>query len=287
MRTAQFDRVQIGRWLDGPVTLIGRGPGQPPAISVSGGMVDLRAANFGTGNSAGGRGSGSGGPIDLALDRLIVSEGIVLTRFAGRFTNTSGLNGQFSARVNGQAPITGSVVPTPSGTAVRVLSEQAGETVAAAGVLKTARGGRMDLTLNPTGAEGVYDGRLRVTNTRIVGAPALTEILSAISIVGLLDQMNSGGISLSEVEAEFQLSPTRVTLYRSSAVGPSLGISLDGIYDLANSRMDMQGVMSPVYFLNGIGQIFTRRGEGLFGFNFTHDRQPPTTRTCRSTRCRS
>ena len=28
------------------------------------------------------------------------------------------------------------------------------------------------------------------------------------------------------------------------------------------------GVISPVYFLNAIGSIFSRRGEGLFGFNY-------------------
>ena len=44
---------------------------------------------------------------------------------------------------------------------------------------------------------------------------------------------------------------------------------MDGIYDLTTSLMDMQGVISPVYFLNAIGQaVSTRRGEGLFGFNF-------------------
>jgi hypothetical protein len=32
--------------------------------------------------------------------------------------------------------------------------------------------------------------------------------------------------------------------------------------------MDMQGVLSPIYLINGIGQIFSRRGEGLIGFNF-------------------
>ena len=31
----------------------------------------------------------------------------------------------------------------------------------------------------------------------------------------------------------------------------------------------MQGVLSPIYMLNGIGSIFTRKGEGLVGFNFT------------------
>ncbi|BBU55805.1 hypothetical protein KU6B_20700 [Mameliella alba] len=47
-----------------------------------------------------------------------------------------------------------------------------------------------------------------------------------------------------------------------------MGISLDGYYDLASGSMDMQGVLSPIYLINGIGQIFSRRGEGLIGFNF-------------------
>lgn len=30
----------------------------------------------------------------------------------------------------------------------------------------------------------------------------------------------------------------------------------------------MQGVISPVYMLNGVGAILTKRGEGVFGFNY-------------------
>lgn len=261
LQSAQFDRVRVGNWLDGPVTLTGRGRNASPAIAVNGGSIDLRAAAFGAGD-------GDGGPLSLTLDRLTVSEGITLTGFAGTFKAGAGLDGRFTALVNGQAPIQGTVLPTPSGTAIRLVSDRAGLVLEAADILRNARGGDMDLTLNPTGAAGVYDGRLKILGTRITKAPALTELLSAISIIGLLDQMNSGGITLSEVDAEFNLGPDRLTLYSSSAVGPSLGISLDGIYDLKNSRMDMQGVLSPVYFLNGMGQIFSRRGEGLFGFNF-------------------
>jgi len=262
---ARFSRVRVGRWLDGPVTLIGRG-GAPPSILVSGGQVDLRAASFGGSNGTGG--GGGGGPITLQLDRLIVSEGIAFSAFTGQFTSQGGFEGRFAARINGATPVTGTVINTPAGAAVRLLSEDAGGALASANILRNARGGRMDLTLNPTGREGVYDGRLQITRTRVVRTPALTDLLSAISIVGLLEQLNTGGISMSEVEAEFRLSPSRLTVLRSSGIGPSLGISLDGIYDLAGDRIDMQGVISPVYFLNGIGQIFSRRGEGVFGFNF-------------------
>ena len=30
----------------------------------------------------------------------------------------------------------------------------------------------------------------------------------------------------------------------------------------------MQGVISPIYMLNGIGAALTREGEGLFGFSY-------------------
>ncbi len=231
---------------------------------MGGGSIDLRRATLGT--SGGGR--GGGGPIALTLNRLTISEGISLTSFRGEFRNDVGLDGTFTGRVNGGTPIRGTLVPTRTGSAVRILSDDAGGAIASAGILRNARGGSMQLTLNPTGADGTYRGQLTVRGTRIIEAPAMTDLLSAISIVGLLDQMNSGGITMSEVTGEFQLTPNRLTLYRSSAVGPSIGVSLDGYVDLQRELIDMQGVISPVYFLNGIGQIFSRRGEGLFGFNF-------------------
>ncbi|MDF0598161.1 hypothetical protein [Psychromarinibacter halotolerans] len=269
LQTASFDRVRVGNWLDGPVILTGRGPGRPPGVTMTRGTVDLRQANLGgSGGGGGGQGGREGSPLSLQLDRLIVSEGIAFTSFVGQFRNRGGLEGRFAARINGGAGVSGDVIPTPSGAAIRLISEDAGGALASAGVLKTARGGRLDLTLNPTGQDGVYDGYLRVRDTRIVDAPAMTDLLSAISIVGLIDQFNTGGITFNEVDAEFRLTPSRLTLLRSSGVGPSLGLSLDGIFDLASGRLDMQGVVSPVYFLNGIGQVVSRRGEGLFGFSF-------------------
>ena len=44
---------------------------------------------------------------------------------------------------------------------------------------------------------------------------------------------------------------------------------MDGVYALDSGLIDMQGVISPVYLLNGIGAVFSRKGEGLIGFNYT------------------
>ncbi len=43
---------------------------------------------------------------------------------------------------------------------------------------------------------------------------------------------------------------------------------MQGSYELGTGVLDLRGVFSPLYLLNGIGQIVSRKGEGLFGFNF-------------------
>ena len=77
------------------------------------------------------------------------------------------------------------------------------------------------------------------------------------------------GLAFDVVQADFRLTPDEIIVSRSSAVGASLGISMDGYYRNASRTMDFQGVVSPIYLLNGIGSILTRRGEGLVGFAFT------------------
>jgi hypothetical protein len=41
-----------------------------------------------------------------------------------------------------------------------------------------------------------------------------------------------------------------------------------GVYEFAAKRLDLQGVVSPIYLVNSIGSVLTRKVEGLFGFNY-------------------
>ncbi|MBV0911692.1 YhdP family protein [Anianabacter salinae] len=275
--TARFERLRVGGWLDAGAEIVGRGAGLPPQIRVTGGTVDLRALDTAPTSAVSASAQAQGAsaaaapdaPVQVTLERLIVSDGITLTALNGNFTTSGGIDGTFGALVNGQAPIAGRVVPEAGRSAIRLTSEDGGAVMAAAGVIPNFRGGRMALTLRPGAAEGVYNGTLDVRGTRIVEAPAMTELLSAVSVIGLIDQLGGAGIGMEVVDAEFVLTPDEVRLLRSSATGPSLGITLDGVYRLGTGAMQMQGVVSPVYFLNGLGQIFTRQGEGLFGFSYT------------------
>ncbi len=262
LERAQFSTVQLGGWLNSAVALVGRGAGRPVGVELSGGALDLRRANFGDSG-------GQSGPMQISLDRLRVTDDIVLRRFRGNFDGGAGLSGRFTAELGGQAPIEGILAPVEGRTGVRILSANAGAVLGAAGLLETAQGGALDLTLRPTGGAGTYDGQLAITDLRIRDAPALAALLDAISVVGLLQQLDGQGLRFTNVDARFRLTPDQIIVTQSSAVGPGLGISVDGIYTLAGKVMDFQGVVSPLYLINGIGSFLTRPGEGLFGFNFT------------------
>ena len=87
-------------------------------------------------------------------------------------------------------------------------------------------------------------------------------------MIGLLEQLGGEGLAFNNADARFRITPGQIIVSESSAMGPSLGISMNGYYDPNASTLDMQGVISPLYAINGVGQLISRRGEGLVGFNF-------------------
>lgn len=262
LNRAEFSSVRLNGWLDVQAELIGRGE-QTPDLHILNGTLDMRRATFGSDEGS------SGGQIEVALGQLQVTDSLALDNFTGSFQTSGGLKGPFTGRVNGQTSVTGEILPSGDRSAVRIQSDDAGGVFRSAGVLEQGRDGNFDLTLHPVGITGNYEGELRVVDTRVKDAPAMAALLNAVSVVGLLDEMAGQGIQFSEVDARFRLTPSQLIIYQSSAVGPSIGLSMDGEYDANSGRLNMQGVVSPVYLLNGIGSVLTRKGEGVIGFNYT------------------
>ncbi len=267
-----FDRVNfssfdLSDWLAVPAVLIGREAG-PPDIRVLGGVLNLGRAQFGEGDGGAG-GTGQGSQVDVTLDRLQVTETVALTGFQGVFQTTGGVNGSFRARVNGEAAVQGQVTPRGNRSAVSLTSGDAGAVLRAAGVLTQAKGGDLDLQLEPVTAPDSYDVILKIINTRITDAPAMAALLNAISLVGLLDEMAGQGIFFSSIDSRMRLTPTEIKVLSGSAVGPSMGLSFDGIIDTVNGRLDLRGAISPIYLVNAIGSVLTRKGEGIIGFNYS------------------
>ncbi len=261
----RFDRLALGDWLDIPVDLVGQGKGRPVGIVIRGGKLDLRRAKFGPSTTKG----PPGPPMQVFLDQLQITDTIALRGLRGTFGTAKGLDGSFEATLNGGTSVQGRVLPQNGRSAVRLVSNDAGGVLRSAGLLKQVAGGQLSLTLLPVGSGGAFDGRLAVSAVTIRDAPGIAALLNAVSVVGLVNELNGDGIYFDDVEADFRLTPNRLTLAKASAVGASMGISMDGVYALDSGQIAMQGVITPVYLLNGIGSVLTRKGEGLFGFNYT------------------
>lgn len=260
-----FSSVDLG-WFSGRAALVGT-DGGAPRWEVAGPVADLRRLpDFGTGGVTAGR---SVPVIDLALDRLRISDGLALTGFRGRFGGAASFTGQFAGAVNGAAEVQGSVVPATNGRKGYVVrADDAGAVFRAAGIFSRGFGGSLDLRLVEDAGPGSYTGTVRATGLRVRDAPILAELLGLVSVVGLLEQLSGDGILFTSVEGRFAILPDRVLLRDGQAAGASLGVSMEGAYDRDTETLDMEGVVSPVYFVNALGQVVSRPGEGLFGFTY-------------------
>ncbi|WP_143524419.1 AsmA-like C-terminal region-containing protein [Phaeovulum vinaykumarii] len=267
LEQARFERLRIGGWFDGGATLEGRGAGRAPRLRIEGGRLVLARMPAG-GTGGGGTGGGSDdAPIEVALDRVEVSDQVALTGFSGRFAR-GGRAGSFGAWVNGKAPIRGTMMPATGGRArIAIEAADAGAVLSSAKVFGRAEGGRMVLRLDPAGAEA-WDGTLDISGLRVTRAPRLAAMLSAASVVGLLEQLNGEGLLFNKVDGRFRLDRTGLRILEGVAEGASMGVTMTGTHDFASNRLDMEGVVSPLYLINGIGQIISRRGEGIFGFTY-------------------
>ncbi|MEM9851850.1 MAG: AsmA-like C-terminal region-containing protein, partial [Pseudomonadota bacterium] len=271
LERAELNTLRVGRWLNiRRATLTPRGTGS--AIKLAGGSLDLRGLPSG-GNGSRGSG-GSGTTIEARLDRVVVTSELFLSAFQGSFSTRGGLGGRFQGRVNGGIPLSGRMVPQPKGAAIELTATDAGGVLASANLLHNVRDGAMTVQLIPRTGRGNYDGALKLKNVRMKDASAIAGLLNAVSVVGLLQQLQGEGIHFSTVDGNFRLRDGAVELKKLSAVGPSMGITLDGWYDTRAKTVDFEGVTTPLYAVNGVFErlfgplVGRRKGEGMFSFTY-------------------
>jgi hypothetical protein len=121
---------------------------------------------------------------------------------------------------------------------------------------------------------------VRIENFHAVRVPAMTRLLSSVaSLRGLVEMLNSDGITFNLLEAPATMTGGVVTIGESRAMGPSLGLTATGSYDMRRDVLDINGVLAPSYGLNSmlgkmpvLGDLFvSRQGEGMFSITFTLD----------------
>ncbi len=264
---AVFPSVKVDKWLSTSVSI--SGTGTSATTTLKGGSMDLRQFDIG------GAGGGKAGPLNISLDRLRLTDDLSLTSFNAVIKRNGAPTGTFTARVNKGARITGTISRGKKGAKIVVTGKDAGAILRSAGFFDNISGGDMRLELDPTDEDGVFKGNFQASNFRMKHSNSMAALLDGISVVGLLQKMEEGGIQFDKAKGWFELRPEGVRLVEVSLVGVSMGISLQGWYASKTKTVDFDGVVTPLYAVNGAleriaGKLFGRqKGEGVFSFVYT------------------
>ena len=268
----EFSNLRIGEWFDASLHITTESDADF-RFELAGGVIDLSKL---PGSEFGIEGLPSlSQPVAVRLDRLIFNSRVTLTDLVGEISLTGNVGGRLTGKINGGQLVGIEVAPTANGLGAYIVTDDAGSAMRDGGVVTGLYGGQLELTLLPKQEPGVYSGQLRMLNATVRDMPTLSEILSYVSIVGLVDQLVSQGISFSEVEARFELDRDMLVLNDGTAIGPSIGIKMSGSWDSDNSIADLEGVITPFNPVNEIARltplnlIGLEKGSGLGAIEFT------------------
>lgn len=259
--------LKLKKWMDVSAHVA------PP--SDAGSAVALRGGFIDAGGFPDKPPKGNGSKLDVRLDKLKINDGIALTSLRSNAVSRGGLSGTFDALVNNGSPISGKMTPGEKGTQIAITGDDAGEILRDAGIFKSTFGGDLALELQPAGEKGAFDFEFAIHKTRLKNSNVMASLLNAVSVVGLLQQLENEGIHFEDVTGHGRIRGNGIRIDGISATGASMGLTLRGWYDPKSKTVDFEGVITPIYMVNGafqvvLGKLFGRdKGEGLFGFTYT------------------
>lgn len=182
-----------------------------------------------------------------------------------------------TGRLNDGPAVRWLLIPRDGFRELSVTSSDAGGVVREAGIFDGATGGEIRLTMTiPANKALPTVGRLQAADFRIVNAPILTRILTLGSWTGIRDLVSGEGIQFTRLDAPFELTPEKLTIGDSRAVGPALGLTLSGEIDRPTDDVNLRGTVVPSYTINSVlgrvpllGDLFVgREGEGVFAATY-------------------
>ncbi len=140
----------------------------------------------------------------------------------------------------------------------RFEADDAGETLKAFDIYPNIRGGKMVVYGEPI--RGIYDrnliGKAEIKDFRVVDAPALAQIVSALSLPGAAKMLGGEGLTFTKLESDFDwlFRPrgSLLVLKEGRTSGNSLGLTFDGTFDNAARKIDVSGTIIPLSGVNNL-----------------------------------
>ena len=156
----------------------------------------------------------------------------------------------------------------------RLEADDAGAALYAADLYDNVRGGTLLVYGEPKGGDlkGDLFGGARMENFTVVKAPVLARLLNAMSLVGLLQQLQGQeGLPFEKLESEFQWhfrdGGNLLAIKDGRTTGSSVGLTFEGTIDQKKNYTNIGGTIVPMSEINNligsiplIGDILTGGG---------------------------
>ncbi len=173
--------------------------------------------------------------------------------------------------------------PDASGKgALRVTADNAGATLRAFGIYNNLIGGQLAVNGNPLPdkPDRNLEGTGHITNFRVVNAPTLASLLSALSLPGILSLLNNEGLTFSKLEADFDWvyrpQGGLLVVKDGRTSGNAVGFTFEGTFDKTAEEIDISGTIIPLSEVNKIigkipliGDILTGGTGSIFAATYT------------------
>lgn len=183
----------------------------------------------------------------------------------------------------GKGTLTFRYKPDSTGRMVLTIdSNDAGAALKAFGYYENMVGGTLRVDGQPP--QGLYRGKLQghalISNFRVVNAPVLARLLSAMSLPGIMELLGSDGIDFTKLEGNFvweqRYGGSLMTILDGRTAGSAMGLTFQGTLDEAKQTMDIKGTIVPVSMVNDlissiplIGDVITGGGGAVFAATYT------------------
>ncbi|NCT41870.1 MAG: DUF3971 domain-containing protein [Alphaproteobacteria bacterium] len=212
--------------------------------------------------------------ISVTADRMLAPDESVF-RNGKIFADLNG-EGQFNQvefdAVAGKGALYVRFKPDVNGKRVfRLEADDAGAVLSAFGLYPNVRGGKLIIHGEPV--KGFADrnliGKARMSDFRVVKAPGLAQIISALSLPGAADMLAGEGLAFSKLEADFDWlfrpEGSVLVVKDGRTSGNALGLTFEGTFNNAKNYIDIDGTIIPLSGINNILQDIPLVGNILGG----------------------
>jgi hypothetical protein len=138
------------------------------------------------------------------------------------------------------------VYASDAGAALQLMTE--------AQVARDLRNGRLAVkaTRSPMHPDTPMDGVLELYDFSFRDSPTGEKILASATGFGPFELLSKTDLDFMKLEASFRKTGNRIDLHNLLALSPGLGMSANGMFELAGGTMDVKGYVSP---FRGIGKL--------------------------------